>query len=418
MQIKSFVLAAALAAAVGWAGPASAQLGPPYGVAPYPGMGFGMDGAAMMGGAGMMAGGSMGPMGPMGPMGIAPIGAQAQAPGAPGCGIGPDCAADPNGGYGGYCGGDGCGCGNCDGWCHHINIFGEFLYLRPRNAEIAYAVPIDGNLLPPAQQFQVGPVRVVDPDFSPGFRFGAGFTIGNCNSIVVTWSQLDSHTQDAFDLPGLGPVVRSLVSPSPPGLNVAADGLFARADLDTQFKLLDIDYKGLIAYCCDYQVAYVVGARYANLEQHFRSVFEQNGVNNVRAESEFDGGGLKLGLEGERYGNSTRFFVYGKGYASLVGGTFRTRYEYFNQSDPSIVDTSWKAGRLVSILDLELGLGWRNHCDNLRFSVGYLFSSWLNVVKTNEWINTVQQNNFVDPSDNYHGLMTFDGLTARAEFLW
>jgi len=279
-------------------------------------------------------------------------------------------------------------------------------------------VPIDGNILPPAQQFQVGPVNVVDPDYSPGFRFGAGFTIGNCNAIVVTWSQLDSFTHDSVDLPGLGPVVRSLVSPTPPSLNVAADGLFARADLDTQFKLLDIDYKGLIAYCCDYQVAYVVGARYANLEQHFRSVFEQNGTNVVRAESEFDGAGLKLGLEGERYGNSTRFFVYGKGYASLVAGTYRTRYEYFNQSDPSIVDTTWKAGRVTTILDLELGLGWRNHCDNLRFSVGYLFSSWLNVVKTNEWINTVQQNNFVDPSDNYNGLMTFDGLTARAEFLW
>jgi hypothetical protein len=147
-------------------------------------------------------------------------------------------------------------------------------------------------------------------------------------------------------------------------------------------------------------------------------VYEENGVNNVRAESEFDGAGLRLGLEGERYGNTTQFFVYGKGHASLVGGTFRTRYEYGNQSDPSIVDTTWKAGRLVTILDLEAGLGWRNHCDNLRFSIGYLFSSWYNVVKTNEWIHTVQQNNFVDPSDNYRGLMTFDGLTARVEFLW
>jgi len=409
MQFKSFVLAAALAVAVGWAGPAAAQLGPPYGVA-YPGAGMGMDG-------GMMGGPMMGQMGPMGPMGIAPIGAQGPAQvGAPGCGFEPNCAADPSGA--GCYGGDGCGCGCSDGWCHHINIFGEFLYLRPRNAEIAYAVPIDGNILPPGQQFQVGPVQLVDPDYSPGFRFGAGFTLGECNAIVVTWSQLDSFTHDEFSLPGLGPVVRSLVSPSPPGLNVAADGLLARADLDTQFKLLDIDYKGLFAYCCDYQLAYVVGARYANLEQHFRSAFEQNGVNNVRAESEFDGAGLKLGLEGERYGNCTRFFVYGKGFASLVGGSFRTRYEYNNQSDPLIVDTSWKAGRLVTILDLEAGLGWRNHCDNLRFSVGYMFSSWLNVVKTNEWINTVQTNNFVDPSDNYNGLMTFDGLTARAEFLW
>jgi hypothetical protein len=424
MQTKSFVLAAMLAAALGWAAVASAQMGPPPGYGYSPPGGFPMMGGNPYappglndGSAGVMSMGMMDPAMMGGPMMAGAVGPMpTQAPAGPGCCTGvAGCGADG-------CGDGGCGCGpmcGCGGaWCHHINIFGEFLYLRPRNAEIAYAVPIDGNLDPNGQQFQIGAVRVVDPDFSPGFRFGAGFAIGECNRIVATWSQLDSHTQDSIQLPGLGPVVRSLVSPTPPSVNVAADGLFAQADLDTQFKLFDVDYKGLIAYCCDYQLAYVVGARYANLEQHFRSTFEENGVNSVRAESEFDGGGLKFGLEGTRYGNSTQFFVYGKGYASLVAGQFRTRYEYNNQSDPLIVDTTWKAGRVVTMLDLEAGLGWRNHCDNLRFSVGYMFSSWLNVVKTNEWIHTVQQNNFVDPSDNYRGLMTFDGLTARAELLW
>ena len=407
MQTKSLTLAVLVTAVVGWASLAQAQMGPvsaPYGYG-YPAMGGGnpygppgYDSSA----PGMMDPSLMGGLMQAGAMGPGP----AQAPS---CDIG-----DPNAGGLGGAGFGGC----CDGWCHHINVFGEFLYLRPRNAEIAYAVPIDGNLVPGGQQFQVGPVRVVDPDYSPGFRFGAGFTLSECNQIVVTYSQLDSHTQDAISLPGVGPVLRSLVGPNPSSLNAASDSLDSRAFLNTQFKLLDVDYRGLIAYCCDYKVAYLVGARYANLEQHFGSTFDVNGANNVRAESEFDGGGVRLGLDGERYGNSTQFYVYGKGYASFVAGQFRTRYQFNNQSDPSIVDTSWKAGRVVSILDFEVGLGWRNHCDNLRFSVGYLYSSWFNVVKTNEWINTVQNNNFVDPSDNFRGIMTFDGLTARAEVLW
>jgi hypothetical protein len=398
MRTSSLLGAAILAAVMSLGGYAQAQ-GPmaPYGVM-YPGM---MPPNPYMMGAGyggpMMAG-AMAPMPTQGPA----------------CAAGPSCAAGPG------CtdaAGPGC-CDDCPGWCHHISVFGEFLYLRARNAEIAYAVPIDGNLVPGGQQFQIGGVRVVDPDFAPGFRFGAGFTLGECSQIVMTYSQLDSTTQDAISLAGVGPVLRSLVGPVPPALNAAQDSLDARAALATQFKLFDVDYKGLFAYNCDYRLAYVVGARYANLEQHFTATYVTNGFNNVRAESEFDGAGLKLGLEGERYSDRTNFFVYGKGAASFVGGQFRTRYEFNNQSDPLIVDTNWKAGRLVTILDLEVGLGWRNECDNLRLSLGYLYSSWFNTVKTNEWINTVQQNNFVDPSDNYRGMMTFDGVTAKVEVLW
>jgi hypothetical protein len=392
MQTKSFVCAAILAGVMGWAGLAQAQLGAPYGVA-YPGM-MGAYPPGMMGG-GMMAAGAQAPLGQ-----------------APGCDVGCSTGVGPG------CGVDGCGDDGGCGWCHHLSFFGEFLYLRPRNAEIAYAVPINGNLPQtgfPFEQFQVGPVSIVDPDYSPGFRFGAGFTLGACTQIVTTYSQLDSQTQDSISLAGTGPVLRPLVTPVD---DAAADFLDAAASLDTQFKLLDVDFKGLFACDCDYRLAYVVGARYANLEQHFAATYAANGTSAVRAESEFDGGGLKLGLEGERYSTRTQFFVYGKGSASFVGGQFRSRYQFDDVGQPLTIDTSWKAGRVVTILDFEVGLGWRNHCDNLRFSAGYMYSSWLNLVKVNEWIHTVSRNNFVDPSDNYYGLMTFDGLTARVEYLW
>ena len=47
-------------------------------------------------------------------------------------------------------------------------VFGEFLYLRPRNAEVAYAMPVDSLIT----GTQIGPTAIVDPGYHPGFRVG------------------------------------------------------------------------------------------------------------------------------------------------------------------------------------------------------------------------------------------------------
>jgi len=354
---------------------------------------------------------------PMGPMPGSP--AMMQSPAA--MGMAP-LAGTPNGmppgpgyggpGYGNYCD-DGCG------WNNRYFVFGEFLYLRPRNAEVAYAVPINGALItgPTSPQVPVGPVRVADPDYAPGFRLGGGAFLGPRSAVAVTYTQFDRDTFDAVSLPGNGAVFRSLVT-TPNPLAPGANGLDTAATLQTQFQLLDVDYKGLITYNPDMQVAYVIGARYANLEQHFAAGFAPaTGFQQVLAESEFDGGGLKLGLEGLRFHPTSQFFVYGKGYTSFIGGTFRARYQFENNGT-SVTDTSFRAGRLVTMLDLEAGLGWQSFTGNLRFTMGYMFNAWYNTVKVNEFINAVQNNNFVDPSTNFNGLITFDGLTSRIEFLW
>ena len=83
--------------------------------------------------------------------------------------------------------------------------------------------------------------------------------------------------------------------------------------------------------------------------------------------------------------------------------TFRTRYQFNSPTVATNTDTSFEVGRVVTMLDLETGLGWQNFTGNLRFSMGYMFSAWYNTVRVNEFINAVQTNNFVDPSDNFNG---------------
>ena len=55
---------------------------------------------------------------------------------------------------------------------------------------------------------------------------------------------------------------------------------------------------------------------------------------------------------------------------------------------------AWKAGRIVTMLDLELGVGWTGPCDRFRLRAGYLISGWLNTVRTDEWIDAVNANQF------------------------
>src|SRR5436190_259803 len=57
----------------------------------------------------------------------------------------------------------GCGTNYCCAapWVHRSGVFGEALFLRARNAEVAYAVPVNGAIVPPPNPpIQVGPVAV------------------------------------------------------------------------------------------------------------------------------------------------------------------------------------------------------------------------------------------------------------------
>ena len=147
--------------------------------------------------------------------------------------------------------------------------------LRPRDAEVAYAVPIDGAIVPPPDNpIQVGPVAMVDPDYSSGFRVGGSWALDQCTSIVATYTFFESHTSNAVAVDA--PIVlRSLVT-HPGTLNAAADYLAASADLNVDFQTADLDYRAIwwLGECS--VVNWSVGARYAQLTQEFDSLFARD----------------------------------------------------------------------------------------------------------------------------------------------
>ncbi len=289
-------------------------------------------------------------------------------------------------------------------WAHRTGAFGEILFLRPRNSELAFALPVDGAL-------PVGPVGVLDQDFSAGFRGGFSYCLDECTSVVATYSQLDSSTFNFVDTDPASAIRALLLHPAT--TNAAADFLSASGDSDLDFQLVDAAYRSVLFGGDCFAVNYSVGARFAHLEQGLRADYSLAGTTeSVVTELDFDGAGIRIGLDAERHSDHHGLHCYGKAHASFVGGEFRADYDQFSTVDPSIVDTSWQAGRLVTMLDLEIGVGWQSPGGHFRLTTGYVFSAWLNTVNTDSWIESVQNNNFVGLEDS----MSFDGLTAQAEY--
>jgi hypothetical protein len=309
-------------------------------------------------------------------------------------------------------------CNDCPPvWAHRSGIFGELMVLRARGVEVAYAVPIDGAIVPPpVVPIQVGPTAVADPDYSAGFRIGGMYALDDCSSVSLTYTRFQSSSVDAAAT--TAPLVlRSLVF-HPGTANAGSDFLAAFANSDVKFDLVDADYRGVWAADDLSVINYLVGVRYAGLGQDFRGVYSGTGTTDTLVSNmNFDGAGMRLGIDGTRFACNSGFLVYGKTSASFIAGEFRGRYTQSSDVDPIIVDTSWKAGRLISILDLELGAGWQSCCGRWRVSGGYMVAGWFNTVPQNQWIQAVQTNNFVGLSNTMNPI-TFDGFTARLEYRW
>jgi len=301
----------------------------------------------------------------------------------------------------------GAGCGDpCWG------IYGDVLLLRPGNDKVAYAVPINGAIIPPvgAPPVQVGPEALVDWSYDIGFRLGAWRSLNECSSLGVAfaWYESDRNSNAAGD--ALNPL-RSLVY-HPGSVAAASDYLAAVAGGRIEFQIADVEYRRFISTGAYHTLNYVAGARYVHLEEVFRSTFSNAVlIEDVNTDINFDGGGIRFGLEGERQAVCSGLLVYAKTYASFLTGQFVNRYTQADSASGLVVNTGWTEDRVVTILDAELGLGWQSVGGGLRLTAGYTFSGWFNVINTDDFIRAVRRNDSVSVSDT----LTFDGLVFRAE---
>ncbi|WP_153557288.1 Lpg1974 family pore-forming outer membrane protein [Roseimaritima sediminicola] len=289
-------------------------------------------------------------------------------------------------------------------WAHQSGVFGELLLLRARDAEIAYGMSVNGAV-------PEGRVGVLDPEYDLGFRVGLTKALDHCSSFSLSYTNFNSSQDDRLDQAAPNSIQKLLVHPAEP--NAAANVLTAFGAYDIDFQFADLDYRFVVLSNDCTAANFTIGARYGNLDQEMAVVYTGAGLTeSITTDIDFDGAGLRLGADIEHHGNRG-LFVYGKTAASFLAGEFHANYLHASTADPVRVASEWEAGRLVSILDLEVGAGWQ-HCSGLRASVGYTFSSWLGTVKTDDWIDAVRNNgqSFRDLSDDF----TFDGFVGRVEY--
>ena len=180
-------------------------------------------------------------------------------------------------------------------------------------------------------------------------------------------------------------------------------------------SFVDLDYRRLIAGGRNWALNYAVGTRYAHLSQNFRESQPIGpGATGVATNVNFDGGGSRVGLLGERKAANRGFLFYGKAFADILVGNFRSSYNQSNNFQQTQVWSSWKDFRPVPILEYELGAGWQNASGRVRISGGYYFACWFNTVSTSNYIQAVQTNNYV----NVGNAITFDGIVGRVQYVW
>ena len=99
--------------------------------------------------------------------------------------------------------------------------------------------------------------------------------------------------------------------------------------------------------------------------------------------------------------------------ASFIAGQARSTYvQTDSYSTVDMVNTGYNSDRIVSILDVEAGVGWQCPDGSLRIMAGYMMSGWFNTFQTNQLIQAVQTNDF---SGSMGSTLTFDGFFGRAE---
>ena len=292
-----------------------------------------------------------------------------------------------------------------------FSFFGEFLYLNPTGVDVAHAQQVNTPGVP------LGQIAQTDLGYNPGFRIGGDMAMSQHSSIAASYTYFESDASNSVGPPtinGVTGAVDSLVHF--PGLNLGASatGLTARNEFD--FQLADIEYRTRLRQGDRYWINGGLGLRYGQLEQDFSQTGEfLSGEIDTRSTVDFNGGGMKLALDGGRNIGSRGLSLYGRTSLSPMAGSFRSSYSMFNDdTDSTLVQANWNDQRITTLLDYEVGVAWTGPRGRWRFAAGYTQSFWFNAVTTSDYIDAVQASNYSGVSDT----IMLNGLTARVEHLW
>jgi len=331
--------------------------------------------------------------------------------------------------YGYGCGGgcdSGCGSGGLCGGGGQYFFTADYLYIHPSFSEAtAY---VEQDLATGTETFVP-----LEFDYSSSYRFGGGWRSCCCGDEVrFMFTRMNSNAADqAFP----GDIVPIEAAPPPGGVTNISAGIDA--------KTYDIECRKTIPLggcscdcgdccgdscgsgcgdCCNnscpaWDITWSGGLRWGDVDWD-RAYIAQgtagNTVTDARVRMDFQGGGIRTGLEGRRY-----FFkdgalsIYGKGDLSLLLGdvniqTVRTAF------NPVATNTqNFSTRQIIPVTELEGGIT-AQVSRRAAVTAGYLFAAWHDLGFRDEHeLNLLLPQRYDDGN-----ILGFDGFFARVEFAY
>lgn len=293
-------------------------------------------------------------------------------------------------------------------WAHRSGVFGEVLYLSPGSSDVIHA--IEQTDPDPLIASPTGPVGIVGIDGEPGVRVGLSLAASHCSSLNIAYTWWEGRANDVIDATGANVLDSQVAHPSLATSGAAS--LTAEADHDIRFQTVDANYRHLWKRTETMAVNWSAGLRYANMEQGFvgqQTMQVATGLTTVTTDIDFSGFGITGGLDLERYSCRSGMFIYGKGMASLLAGTWEANYSHVNQLGGGVTASEYEDFHATPILEGEVGLGWMNKTGRIRMQTGFMMAGWYEAVSTRGYIDAVRESNLIDLGET----MTFSGVTSR-----
>ncbi len=274
----------------------------------------------------------------------------------------------------------------------------DWLVLQPRGNDFPYATP-DCDCGPPD-----GTPGVLDMDYEPGLRWTVSRTLAS-GWLDVRGTHLLSETSNAVAADA-GHDLKDLVLLRPPAgtIDVAA----ARSEL--KFWTAEADYRHSLLGGESWTLDGLLGVRIAALDQNAKAYFDSG--DSVRIGTDIRGAGPRAGLDLRKEWG--RCYSWARCVGTLLAAQADLDYiQHRPGAGFSVAEYHGEDDRLVPMLDLELGVGYRI-TENWSIGAGYLYSIWFNAVTPVAYTEALRGGDLYNDVDD---TLSFDGTFLRVEYV-
>jgi hypothetical protein len=297
----------------------------------------------------------------------------------------------------------------------------EFILARPHFSEATAYIRRTGPVVVGNTQTAIDEWVYYNFDYEASTRAYFGYRLCDCCAEMrfTYWNLDNSDSKSEFGTANSTPTFFE-VQPSP--------GDTLRSNVNVGGNIYDFDFSRCIrlgdeCQTCDscprWDLRWSAGVRVADMgyDQHVDTTDPTDGQVDVLMD--FVGAGPRVGLEGRRYlGDFGQFSLYSTLDVSLLLGQYDhelTRTTTPGGVSPTTIEQfQHHTTRLIPVTEIELGASW-SPAPRWTLSAGWLFQAWWDLgMAAQQSSDLLGARYHLDDSN----IMSWDGLTARAEFVF